>query len=119
MPGRCIRFQESLEQSIQRCAELELGCRVRHTLEPIKVYEFTRNWPIDRIGGPDERSHFISLVYACKTPADYDLELYNKPSGAAGHLEWFDRPPDELTPVHSCYAWDWDQLLERIHGEDY
>ena len=38
VPGSCIRFQETLEEAIQRCARKEIGTEVEFSAEPIKVY---------------------------------------------------------------------------------
>lgn len=66
VPGSCIRFRETLEEAIQRCAQSELGTEVEHSMEPIKVYEF--HWKSYRTDVTDqrERAHFITLTYACK-----------------------------------------------------
>lgn len=114
IPGSCIRFHETLDQSIQRCAVSELGCSVAHSIEPIKVYEFHWNAHREHIDDQRERAHFITLVYSCKLPENYSFERFNPPNGKPGHLRWFDTLPDDLLPIQDCYIRDWPLLKTRI-----
>lgn len=113
IPGSCIRFQETIDISIQRCAMSELGSRVYHSQEPIKVYEFHWNKYREGLADQKERAHFITLVYACKLPEGYDLNKNNCPEGIPGHLKWFDNIPDNIVPIQRCYKHDWEILLQQ------
>ncbi len=74
VPGRCIRFQETLEDAIQRCALSELGSKVKHSEKPVTIYEFFSE-PYNRmISDKRERAHFIALVYACSVPCDFEIK---------------------------------------------
>ena len=117
VPGRCIRFRETLEDAVQRCAQSELGAEVIHSVEPIKIYEF--HWKTYRLHVDDqrERAHFITLVYACRLPDDYKLDEHNLPEGRPGHLKWFDSMPEDMLQIQECYRRDWEQLKRRIVEE--
>lgn len=117
VPGSCIRFRETLEEAIQRCAQSELGSKVKHSLEPIKVYEF--HWKSYRplVDDQRERAHFITLVYACRLPEDYILDVHNLPEGSPGHLKLFDTMPEDILPIQDCYRRDWGKLKQRITEE--
>lgn len=119
IPGSGIRFRETLEESIQRCALSELGARVTHSAEPVKVYEF--HWNTRREGLTDqrERAHFITLVFACQLPADFDIYAQSHKEGVPGYLKWFDTLPNDLVPIQECYRRDWDHLIDRINGGMY
>ena len=114
VPGSCIRFQETLEEAIQRCARTELGAEVEFAAEPIKVYEFHWNSFRPTIADQRERAHFITLVYACRLPSDYVLDAHNQPEGQAGYLQWFDDMPEGILPIQDCYRRDWEQLKNKI-----
>ncbi len=118
IPGSCIRFREILEDAIQRCASSELGCKVKHSIEPIKVYEF--HWKTYRSDVADqrERTHFITLTYACKLSADYDLNAHNLPEGQPGYLRWFDTMPEDILPIQECYKRDWEDLKLKIKNAE-
>ena len=114
IPGSCIRFRETLEEAVQRCAQNELGSPVTHSPEPIKVYEF--HWKSYRphVDDQRERAHFITLVYACRLPDDYNLEDHNLPEGKPGHLKWFDTLPEDMLLIQECYRRDWEQIRQKI-----
>lgn len=114
VPGSCIRFQETLEEAIQRCARTELGAEVEFAPEPIRVYEFHWNKHRPTIADQRERAHFITLVYACHLPGDYVLDKHNKTEGQVGFLRWFDDMPEDILPIQNCYIRDWEQLKNRI-----
>lgn len=114
VPGSCIRFQETLEEAIQRCARTELGAEVEFAPEPIRVYEFHWNKHRPTIADQRERAHFITLVYACHLPGDYVLDKHNKTEGQVGFLRWFDDMPEDILPIQKCYIRDWEQLKNRI-----
>ena len=113
VPGSCIRFQETLEEAIQRCARTELGAEVEFAAEP-KVYEFHWNSFRPTIADQRERAHFITLVYACRLPSDYVLDAHNQPEGHAGYLQRFDDMPEGILPIQDCYRRDWEQLKNKI-----
>lgn len=117
IPGSCIRFRETLEDAIQRCAQDELGEAVNHSAEPIKVYEFHWKKRRSHIEDQRERAHFITLVYACSLPESYDAGKQRIHEGTPGHLRWFDSMPEDILPIQKCYRDDWEQLKLRIMEE--
>lgn len=109
IPGSCVRFKETLEEAIQRCAHKELGTSVRFAPKPFEVFQFVMNK--DRnIADQRERAHFITLSYICHVPFDYVINNGSKKTRDPGYLQWFDYPPDDLFPGHDCYKKSWDKL---------
>ena len=115
IPGTCIRFQETLQDAIQRCALTEIGTKVEYSKEPIKVYEL--HWKGHREGIADqrERAHFITLCYACRL--SNETELLQQAEGRNGCLQWFNRLPDDLLAIQACYKNDWEELKRRFWNE--
>lgn len=111
VPGTCIRFRESLDESVKRCAKEELGTEVRFVPEPVKVYEFRLNTP-RQIADQRERGHFITLVYRCEVPGGYRIENGGKNETEPGYLRWFDMLPNDLLPLQECYRKDWETLTK-------
>ena len=112
VPGTCIRFRETFEQSIRRCAREELGTEVTFNLEPIKVYELIRE--TDR----DERAHFITLVFACRLTSEDVSFPEEKGEVKPGSLRWFHEMPENMTSGQECYRQDWRALLRRAQSAE-
>lgn len=114
VPGSCIRFQETIEEAIQRCGRDEIGTEVIRSDEPIKVFELHREKNVKEIADQRECAHYISLVFACKLPIDYKLDNRNMHEGKPGHLVWFESPPDNIVELQKCYKKYWYELKHRI-----
>lgn len=114
VPGRCIRFGEMLGTAIQKCAQDELGVPVKHSAEPIKVYEFHWKKYRPQIDDQRERAHFVTLVYACKLASGFDITEQKVSEGTPGYLRWFTGIPEDILPIQKCYGEDWEQLKKRI-----
>ena len=117
VPGSCIRFQETLEEAIQRCARTEIGSCITYLDEPIKIYEFHWKRYRKHIKDQRERAHFITLVYPCRLPDGFEVDKDKFPPGKPGHLQWFDTMPEDILPMQYCYKNDWDQLKQRMMEE--
>ena len=50
-----------------------------------------------------QRSHFISFVYECKLPDDFEIDNGERKMGDAGYLEWHDKYPNDMLKVHEFY----------------
>jgi colanic acid biosynthesis protein WcaH len=97
VPGGIVRFRETISNRIQCVAANELGARVRHAGQPIKISEI-----ID--SSRRYRGHFISLLYECRlvgTP-DKDME-FRTGVPLPGQWAWHDKCPKNLIPVHEIY----------------
>ncbi len=115
VPGRCIRFRETIDEAIRRCAQEELGTDVEHTVDPIAVYEFLRNDVRDKVKDQRERAHLITLTYGCFLQQDFsDAPLNRIPAGNPGCLRWFDTLPGDLLPLQECYRRDWNKLRLKL-----
>lgn len=110
VPGRCVRFQETLGESIDRCAQEEIGTHLRHSAEPIKVYEFHWDEHREALRDQRERAHFITLVYRCLIPDGYKIGQNETNEKTPGSLKWFDGIPDDILPLQKCYQRDWEEL---------
>ena len=107
VPGTCIRFRETFEQSIRRCAREELGTEITFAPGPIKVYELIRE--TER----DERAHFITLVFACRLARE-DFAFPKEDQVRPGTMRWFQEMPENMTSGQDCYRRDWETLKKKI-----
>jgi colanic acid biosynthesis protein WcaH len=96
IPGRIVRFKESLEDAVQKCAEIELGTKVEFDPKPVTVEQFIMpEWDI--------RAHFISFLYACSIPETYMPKSMEKGSHRAGDLCWHTTLPENFIHYHDRY----------------
>lgn len=103
VPGGILRLKETLEDRVRKVAENEIFCK--------NIY--FNQVPIDVVSiiCPEmkQRGHFISFIYECKLPEEF--ELHNrKQKGEAGYLQWFDACPDNILKVHEFYRKYWNNL---------
>lgn len=72
VPGGCIRFKETIDTRIRMVAKTELGLtQFTYDKEPVKVFEIF-NKEYRKINNQDERAHFITLVFKCYAPDDFE-----------------------------------------------
>lgn len=102
IPGRCIRFGESIDDAIQACAIDEIGSLVEHTDQPIRVIDFITTEHRE-IEDQRERAHFITLAYLCSISDDYEINNPEEDEHTQGFLKWFEYMPDDLFFGHNCY----------------
>ena len=93
IPGGIIRFKETIETRIQKVAEREIGRPVEYDLTPVKITEMIHHHRADR-------SHFISLLYACHVPSSFVPENKGLGPRDAGYLQWHQGCPDDLISFH-------------------
>jgi colanic acid biosynthesis protein WcaH len=101
IPGGIIRLRETFEQRIRKVAATELGTPVEFDQTPITLNQII-------LPAQKSRSHFISLLYACSLPDSFIPSNTGLTPTTTGYLQWHDRCPDNLLPVHEIY---------RIHIE--
>ncbi|MDP2849309.1 MAG: NUDIX hydrolase [Humidesulfovibrio sp.] len=97
VPGGILRYQESLEERLQKTAEHELGCRVDVEQPRLDVVELIHP-------GQKHRGHFLTFIYACRLPDHWDIQQQPQSPGEPGHLEWHNTFPKNMIPVHSFYS---------------
>lgn len=114
VPGRCVRFRESIEESLHRCAADEIGVSICFDPEPIAVYEICRTRNIPGIEEQNERAHFITLAYACTIQQGQDEEAFHSSIFGNEKMKWFDTMPDNLVENQICYKQNWDELKRKI-----
>lgn len=91
LPGRCVRFKETLSDAVKQCSLLEIGWGLSFDPHPILIQE-------DISAERDIRGHFISFLFLCY----YDIDTLplsinvNKKESDNGYLNWFDSCPDNL-----------------------
>ena len=103
VPGGCVRFKETCEDRIKKVAQQELGISdIVFDKEPVKVFEIINHGHRD-IVNQNERAHFITLVYKCYVPEDFTIENQGTKVGEVGFMAWFDKLPDNLLSIQSCY----------------
>lgn len=104
IPGSCIHFKETIEESIQRCAKTELGSSVTSSPSIFAVVEHIINYerPIE---DQNERAHFITLAYHCTLPDGYELKE---------GMKWFDDLPDNLVHTQDAYRKHWKEIKGKL-----
>lgn len=104
IPGSCIHFKETIEESIQRCAENELGSSVAYNPSILAVVEHIIDYerPIE---DQNERGHFITLAYHCTLPERYELR---------DGMKWFDDLPDDLVRTQDAYRKHWKEIKGKL-----
>ncbi len=95
IPGGIVRYKELLEERIDKVALEEVGCRVITNYKAVEVKELVTNQSI--------RGHFISFIYECRVPEDYQINNKDIKKGTVGFLEWHKAFPDNMVPVHAFY----------------
>lgn len=100
VPGGIIRLKESFEERIKKVGEIEIGCpEIMFIPKPLEIVP---------IICPEmkTRGHFITFVYECFLPTDFQIE--NKVSDMhAGYLKWHGTYPDNMLDVHAFYKKYW------------
>jgi colanic acid biosynthesis protein WcaH len=96
IPGSIVRFKETLEQRIQRCAKRELGVNISYDPEPLAIEQnITPEW--------ENRAHFISFLYRCSVPEGFVPDNSFRKEYSAGYLRWHEKCPDNFLRVQDCY----------------
>ena len=97
IPGGIIRFKERIEDRIVKVANLEVGCGVRFSADPINVRGMIN-------ASRDIRGHFISLVYLCELDGDpTPSNEANHDAPLAGQWSWHNFAPKNLLSVHEPF----------------
>lgn len=88
IPGGIIRHGETRMERLYKTALSEIGIDVKADEEPIKISEVFLK---DQV----ERNHFISFLYKCYLPDDFDPAIINKDKDTKtpGYLQFFDTYP--------------------------
>lgn len=103
MPGGCVRFKETFEDRVRKVAEKKFGIAdLTFEHEPIKVFEIFSNKK-KNITNQNERAHFITLVFRCEAPVDYQIDNGCLNESDAGNIKWFDNAPEDLLEIQDCY----------------
>lgn len=96
IPGGIIRFKETLEHRLKQVALTEIGCEVTFNPVPVEMNELIQD---DR----EIRSHFISILYDCFLPGDYQPANKGLSETDVGFLKWHDSCPKNLIGCHDVY----------------
>lgn len=96
VPGGILRLKESLLDRVQKTALKEIGCYVMCENEPSEIIPII-------IKKQTMRSHFITFIYECKLPDDFEIKNENKKEGETGFLAWHSKFPDNMIDVHTFY----------------
>lgn len=95
IPGGIVRFKETLEERIQKVAEIEIGAKIEFNPVPIAINQI--------ILKQDTRGHAISFLYKCFLSENYKIDNKNMRETEVGYLKWHDSCPDNLIKVHNMY----------------
>ena len=86
IPGGIIRHGETRIERLNKTAIREIGVDVKAVDEPIKVSEVF-------LPNQRERNHFISFLYKCYLPDDFEPENKGLTTSTPGYLQFFDAYP--------------------------
>jgi colanic acid biosynthesis protein WcaH len=104
IPGSIVRFKETLEQRVLKCAEQELNTVVTFDPKPISIEQFI-------VPELDNRAHHISFLYRCYVPNDYIPNNMNKKRTDVGYIEWHNSCPANLIKIHDRYRSFIDNII--------
>jgi ADP-ribose pyrophosphatase YjhB (NUDIX family) len=96
LPGGIVRFRETIEERIMQVGLTEVGARVKFQPAPVAVNEVISKTRATR-------GHFISLLYSCELPQQFEIGSREAAHRIEGDLEWFPGVPDELLALHEIY----------------
>ena len=96
VPGGILRFKETFEERVAKVAETEIGCEVRFQPSPIALHQVILR---DR----DIRGHFISLLYKCFVPGEFEPPNIGLSPEDPGFLAWHERCPENLLQIQDMY----------------
>ncbi len=104
IPGGCVRFKETINERIHKCAMNELGVRIKCDNQPIAVIEniidYDRN-----IDDQNERAHFITLCYHCTLAEKLEYRE---------NIKWFEELPENLIKTQYAYRLNWEKIKKKI-----
>ena len=92
IPGGIIRYKESLEDRIQKVALSEVGCKVHFDPNPLAITQIEKHHAT--------RGHFLSILYRCYLPDDFNLNNGKKQETDPGYLQWHSTCPENIVKVH-------------------
>jgi colanic acid biosynthesis protein WcaH len=92
IPGGIVQFQETLEQRIQKTAELEYGVNVQFSSVPLTVEQLI-------IPENENRGHFITFLYKCSVPDNFIPDNQGRKEDDAGYLKWHETCPFNLIKI--------------------
>jgi colanic acid biosynthesis protein WcaH len=96
IPGGIVRFKETMEERIQKCAMQELGTSVFYDSIPLAIEQnIYHNW--------EDRAHFISFLYKCSVPDGYIPKIPQNQKVTQGYLEWHKGCPANFLSVQDSY----------------
>ena len=96
-PGGILRYQEKIENRINKVAELELKARISFKKKPLAINQI--------ILPQKNRGHFISLLYQCKLKSKISIKQCNSntKNPEIGSFKWFKTCPKNLIKPHYVY----------------
>lgn len=103
IPGGCVRFGETMLERVHKTAIHELGCDVEVDPKAIGIQDAILS-PRFSLPYPNDRGHHVSILFHCKLPNHYKIDNKGKKSSDAGYLQWFEKFPPNLLPIHFGYG---------------
>ncbi len=94
--GGIVRYQETLEERLQKTALQEAGKGLKLNLKPLTITQIF-------IPQRRNRSHFISFLYKAETTPDFILNNQGKKPGDIGFLKWHKKCPKNLLSCQEMY----------------
>ena len=109
VPGGCLRLGETFAQRIQKTALAELGTPVHCAPRAVGTYEIFIRFRREKLVDQRERSHFITLPFACRLPDGVEIQSTSE-APHPGAVGWFDCLPEHFMKGQSCYLTHWPEI---------
>ncbi len=96
VPGGIIRYKESIISRINQVSKSELATEVVFEPVPIAINQIIAYQQRDR-------AHFVSLLFKCRVPDDFEINNRVLDESDPGYLRWFQQCPDDILSWHQIY----------------
>ena len=105
IPGGCMRYGEDFQETIQKTALRELGCKIEAEEKPLTVQNLLRKSSGER-SFPRELGHNVAVLFRCRLPEGYCVDRHNagKTENEDGYLRWFDALPSDFLETQLVYG---------------
>ena len=117
IPGGCMHYGESFEHCVQETARRELGTEVSISPEPITVRNVIRGVDASK-EYPRERGHNVAILFACRSPENWEIDNGMKTVDDDGFAAWFDVLPDDFMKIQYVYLDVLKSFFEKEHQSE-
>lgn len=102
IPGGCVRFGETMIQTVHKTAREELGVDVHVNEIPLTVRDAI-NPPFNNRQYVNERRHNVSVLFCCHLPDGFEIHNETMKENTPGYKKWFDQIPENFVAIQHIY----------------